>query len=263
MCMGRKSVSIFLGILLFAAGIDANAQSSPSKFHWNPFKGARTQTAPHARNVKLRIDAGPAWSLIRNDPHYANSTAKNGAYVMGFAIEVPILKSASILAGMDFDKESFSFDSYFFAPGYSLLVNGETNYNHALDIDELQFPILYKFCFPWETRYPHTGYATFGYVYRYMMYNNALVTNVSNGGFVWEGQNDLKPQYNFLSQQGCSIIEFSLGYQKNFMATGNAFFFELEYKYCISPLIYSGNNAGSNSVFFTLNTFAIKLGLRL
>jgi hypothetical protein len=260
--MGRRFAILFLGIFLLAAGIDVRAQS-PTKMHWNPFSPAKAESPMHGRNVKLRINVGPVFQFISTDPHYTNSTTGSGAYTMGFTIEFPILKTASILVGMDFMKESFTFNSYFFAPGYSFLYDGSENYNHAIDIDELQFPIEYKFCFPSEIRNARTFYATFGWVFRYFVYDNALVTNLSNGAFVWEGQKNITAEYNSFTPRGCGVIEASLGYQRNYLRTGNAFFFEVQYKLCPNPLVYSGNNNGSNYVLFTLSSLALKIGLRL
>ncbi|HXB12887.1 MAG TPA: hypothetical protein VNZ45_12950, partial [Bacteroidia bacterium] len=98
---------------------------------------------------------------------------------------------------------------------------------------------------------------------RYVLYNNSLVTNVNSGKFVWEGQNDITSAYPILSNKSSGGIEASLGYQHNTLRNGNAWFFEIEYRYGVSPFIYSGNQEGSNSVEFSLNTLSFKLGLRL
>lgn len=260
----KTSRILFLGMLVLLAG-DMRAQSKSELylFHFNPFAQVQPQAPQHGRRVKVRFDFGLVSQYIANDPHYTTGTESDGAYTIGLKLEIPILKNADILVGGDFINENFDFLSYYFAPGYSFLYDGNMIYDHALEIDELQIPIEYKINFSQESRNIKNLYATIGWMFRYVFYNNALITNANSGGFVWEGQNDISSAFQLFTPQGSGIIEASLGYQHNYLRTGNAWFFEIEYKYGASPFIYTGNMKGSNNVQFTLNTLSFKLGMRL
>lgn len=251
-------------IVCFAnIGMAQHSSASRYLFHLNPFRQVQPASPQQGRRTKVRLDLGAVFGFYKNDPHYTTGTQGNGAYTLGLKAEIPVLRNAAVLTGADFIKEGFNFDSYFFAKGYSFLYNGDFFYNHRIDIDELQVPLEYKINFSPETRNIKTFYATLGWMFRYIFYNNAIVTDNRNGKFVWEGQNDVTSVFHLFSPYGSSIIEAALGYQHNTLRSGNAFFFEVEYKYGISPLVYTGNNEGSNNIQFRLNTLSFKLGLRL
>jgi|GEM_PF-997217 len=233
-------------------------------FHLNPFRQVRPNIPINKRPLKTRIDFGVVLGMYSNDPHYTNGTAAQGGYTIGVKEEIPVLMLSSILLGFDFYKQNLSFNSYYFAKGYSFLyIPSQEIYNHSIAIDEIHIPLEYKFSFGSEYRNRRTFYGLIGWVYRLLIYDNALVTSTENGAFIFEGQNNLTYKYHLFTPIGSSVIEAGLGYQRNVIKNGNAFFIELDYNYGISPLHYSGNGFGSNSIDFTLNTVAIKIGLRL
>lgn len=214
--------------------------------------------------MKTRIEAGLVFGFLKNDAHYTNSSQVKGGYCLGVKEEIPVLQKASIQFGFDFYKQNMVFNSYFFAPGYSFLYTPSLEiYNHAITLDEMHFPVEYRFSFTPETKNIRTFYGMFGWVYRLLIYDNALVTNTQNGNFVYEGENNVTYKYSLFTNIGSSIIELGLGYQRNGLKNGNAFFVEINYNYGISPVHYSGNGAGSNDVTFTLNTLSIKVGLKI
>ncbi|HXB11469.1 MAG TPA: hypothetical protein VNZ45_05750 [Bacteroidia bacterium] len=254
--------------MLTVLGQRSYGQSAQSMylFHLNPFQQVTPQIPTNKRHPKTRLDLGLVLSFYNNDPHYTNSTQNKGSYTFGAREEFPILRKASILVGFDFLGESFTFNSYYFENGYSLLYDGNEIYNHNISMDEFQFPLEWKSSFTPEGKNVRTFYFLVGYVYRLLVYDNSIITNTNNGRFVYEGQNDLSFKYPDFNYQGSSIIELGLGYQRNTFKNGNAFFIEFDYKYGLSPFIYTGNNQGtnySNYVLFTLNTLSIKLGFRL
>ena len=260
-----KKYSIIFLLVLTVLGHRSYGQSAQSMylFHLNPFQQVTPQIPTNKRHLKTRLDLGLVLAFYNNDPHYTNSTQSTGAYTFGAREEIPILRKASILFGFDFIGEGFTFNSYYFWPGYSFLYDGNEIYKHTLSIDEFQFPLEWKSSFTPETKNVRTLYFVVGYIYRYVVYDNAIITNNNNGRFVYEGQNNLSFKYPDFTYQGSSIIELGLGYQRNTFKNGNSFFIELDYKYGLSPFIYTGNTLGSNFVLFTLDTFSIKLGFRL
>lgn len=262
-----RSIYLLLlaGSVIFPAGKVLGQNSpTPAVFHLFPAKNGKRNLAPGTRRTKFRLDFGAIAKQYYNaDPHYTSNTTGNGAYTLGLRMEIPAMRNSSVLIGVEFLKQSFTFDSYFFAPGYSFLYDGNLIYNHAISLDEVHVPFEYKFCFSQENKNIKTFYGVIGWVYRISVYDNSLVTNIQSGKFVWEGQNDIAPIYSLFFNPGSTILEICFGYQHNTLRNGNAWFFEIAYKYGFSPLLYTGNNMGSNSVEFTLNTLAFKLGLKL
>ncbi|MGP8215813.1 MAG: hypothetical protein ACLQQ4_09645 [Bacteroidia bacterium] len=264
----KKYSVFFFGILVFLAGnIYAQSKSSTYLFHFQPFQQVQPQSPQHGRRVKVRFDYGLVHQFYNTDPNYTSGTTGTGAYTLGLKLEIPILKNSALLVGADFMHEHFDFITYYFAPGLPFLyIPANMIYKDSLELDELQIPVLVKLNFTSETRNTGNFYCTFGWAFRYLFYDNALIENGVNGKFVWEGQYDITSAFHFIVPQGSGIVEASLGYQHNYLKNGNAWFFEIEYKYGVSPFLYVGNNTvpnNSNNILFTLNTLAFKFGLRL
>jgi hypothetical protein len=257
-------ILIVLALLLLAGDISAQSKSDTYLFHFSPFKDEKPAGAPHARRVKVRLDYGLVSQFIITDPHYTSSLETDGAYTLGLMLDIPVLQNSNILVGGNFMDEKFDFYSFYFAPGYSVLYTGHEPYDHAIEMNELQIPIEYKINFNPETRSAKEFYATVGWIFRSIFYNNALITNGNSGAFIWEGQNDIHSEFRLFSPTGSGMVEASLGYQHNGLRSGNAWFFEIEYKYGLSPFTYLGNEAvESNYIQFTLNTLAFKLGIKI
>ena len=247
-----------------AVNVLAQYTSTPAVYHNNTAGSPRTNAPSRGRHTKVRMNFGFMLKQFYNtDPHYTSNTTGNGGYDFGLKLEIPALRNSSILVGAEFIKHSFTFNSYYFAPGYSFLYDGNLIYNHAISYDEVQIPIEYKFPFKNEIKNIKTFYGVLGWIYRISAYNNVLVTNTQKGSFVWEGQDDISPVYPFLFSQGSTALELGIGFQHNTLRSGNAWFIEIDYKYGFSPLLYTGNTMGSNSVQFTLNTLAFKIGMKL
>jgi hypothetical protein len=266
MLKGSKHFTLLLSFILMASlcALGQNNGENPNLFHLHNFRQVKPNIPTNKRHPKTRIDFGLVFGFFNNDPHYTNTTQSTGGYNIGIKEEFPVEHKSSLLLGFDFYHSGLSFNSYYFAPGYSFLYTpSEEIFNHSVAIDEMHFPIEYKFSFAPESKNVRTFYGMIGWVYRLLIYDNALVTNTQNGDFIFEGQDNLTYKYSLFTKTGSSIIEFGFGYQRNGLSNGNAFFIELTYSYGISPLIYSGNNMGSNDVTFTLNTLVVKVGIKL
>lgn len=251
-----------MGGLAFAQ----NPGTEPSGyfFHWHPFRQVKPNIPLNKRRPKTRFDFGMVFAFFKNDPHYTNSTQATGGYTVGVREEIPVFHFSSFMFGFDFYKEGLSFNSYYFSKGYSFLYDPSAQvYNHSISINEMYFPIEYKFSFTPETKNIRTFYGLIGWFYRLLIYDNALVTNTRDGSFVFEGQDNLNYKYNLFTQNGSAGMEAGFGYQRNLLKNGNAFFVEITFRYGISQLQYTGNNLGSNDITFSMNTLAIKLGIRL
>jgi hypothetical protein len=261
----KNTYTLLLGAtLLLPLGVWGQSKSETYLFHFLPFKDEHPAEAPHGRVVKVRLDFGLCSQLIKTDPNYTIGTTGGGSYTIGLKLDIPILRNDAIITGFEFVRGSFNFDSYFFAKGYSFLYDSNKIYNADIDFDELQIPIEYKFNFSSETRNIKTFYCTVGWMLRYIFYDNTYVTNVDGtaNSFVYEGQNAIQSAFPLFTKNCSGIIEAGLGYQHNTLKSGNAWFFEIQFKYGTSPLIYTGNNAGSNYVQYTLSTFSYQLGWR-
>jgi len=215
------------------------------------------------RPWKMSIDAGLVFGFSGSSGYtsnYVSGLSASTGYTFGIVEEIPIQKRSSILVGVEILKDGVSFNSYYFAPGYSFLYDGSEGYSHSVSMNEIQVPILYKFPLGPQDRKLRSIYVTFGAKFRYISYTNTSITD-SNGNLVWEGQKDVSSLYKLLSPFGSPIFEVSLGYQRNTKKKKKrGWYMNLEYNYGLSPLVYTGNTEGSNYVVFHLNTLIFKIG---
>lgn len=261
-----KKYNTLLVVLFTTIYTCASGQSKGSLylFHWNPFRQETPNIPLNKRRPKTRIEAGLVFGMLKNDPHYTNSSQVKSGYTIGVKEEIAVLRKSAILLGFDFYKQTLSFNSYFFAQGQSFLYDPKLEiYNHAISINEIHLPVEFKFSFKPESKNKRSFYGLFGWVYRLLIYDNALVTNTQTGKFIYEGQNNLTYNYSLFTNYGSSIIELGIGHQRNGLKNGNAFYWELDYKYGISPIHYTGNNLGSNDIIFILNTITLKVGIKI
>lgn len=240
-----------------------HAQGIPSLFHRREFQQVGGQDYSQGRAWKTRVDAGLALGYYNFDPHYTNGVQSHTGFTFGVREEIPIMRTASLMVGLDYENQGASFNSYYFAKGYSFLYNpSDELYNHNLSIGSFDIPIEYRFPLTSEAQ-KRSLYGVLGVDYRLFIYTNTVVTNSVSGTFVYEGQNNLQSKYVLLSNQGCPMIELALGYQRNFPGHQNSFFVEINYRYGLSPVIYTGNNMGSNYIQFTMNTLDIRVGIKI
>jgi len=219
---------------------------------------------PTTRVAKTSIDAGlviPATSVKGTSVNYVKGFSAGLGYTFGVMEEIPIQRHAYLVVGVELLQSSLSFNSYYFAPGYSFLYDGSEIYNHSVTFDEIHVPILYKFRLGPVDRKLRSIYMTMGAKFRYISYTNSTIKSDSSGYLVWEGQKDITTLSHIFSPFGSAIFEISLGYQKNKpKRKRKGWYMNLEYNYGLTSLVYTGNNNGSNDITFKLNTIVFKIG---
>jgi hypothetical protein len=258
----------FITLVLFTCFIlpvsSQDNSSSGYLYHMNQFNDLGRNVPKYKRKIKLRLEAGLVFGYYNPDAHYTNNSQALGGYELGLKIETPPVYKSSFITGCELFNQSLSFNSYYFAKGYSFLYNpSEEIYNHSINFTELHFPFEYKISFSPENKKVSTWYVLIGWVYRFLLNDNTLVTNNNTGNFVFEGQNNLLFKYPLFSNSASSAIAIAFGWQRNFLKNGDAIFVELAYDYGLSPIIYTGNDQGSNYIEFTDNTLSLKIGMRL
>ena len=260
----KKQVIAFCFALMCITDVFAQTTHSLYLFHANPFKQTGGQTFNYRRRLRTCLEGGFLFSFYKNDPHYTNSTQSHGGYLLGVKEEIPFTSRTTLLLGFDFYKQGMSFNSYYFSNGYIAIYNpSDEIFNHNISINEMHFPVEVRFSTRPESKYKRTLYGVIGWVYRMMIYDNALVTNNNTGKFVFEDQDNLTYKYSLFTPIASSIAELGVGYQRNGLLNGNSFYFEIDFKYGISPIIYSGLGPNTAVITFTLTTLAVKLGIRI
>lgn len=262
--MIRKYIGYTLTLFVGLLNIKVDGQRpSMYLYHQEGVAPKPTYEVNNSVPVKVRIEAGLLFPFSNSDPHYTTGTQSSTGYLIGLLFEMPVLKLGYIVTGADYVNEGVAFNSYFFSSGNSFLYNDNFFYTHTISINELHIPLYYKFNLSSNPRKMKTFYASFGAIYRLILSDNSTVYNNQTGNFIWLGNNDMTFIYDLFSKKGSPSVEFSIGYQRNKLKTHNGYFIEFQYILGMSPINYTGNNEGSNSINFTLNTLSLKIGLRI
>jgi len=218
----------------------------------------------HNRPWKTSIDAGVVFGFAGVGgiySNYVNGISAKIGYTFGLVEEIPFQRHTYLDIGIEILQDGVSFNSYYFAPGASFLYDGVETYTHDIVLNEIQVPVIYKFQLGPADRKERTIYMTLGAKFRYISYSNSTVTNDSTGYLVWQGQRDVTSLYKLFSPFGNSVVEASIGYQRNTLKRKKrGWYINLEYNYGVSPLEYLGNRNGSNYILFRVNTLIFKIG---
>ncbi len=264
--MSIRKILGFLFLFIVLVNINSYSQTSNSAFYYHE----GTPPSPHpyqeptGRPWKTSIDAGLVFGFASVSGVYTNyvsGISTSMGYTFGLVEEIPVQKRCYIEVGFEILEDQVQFNSYFFSPGASFLYDNNLVYNHDIVMNEIQVPVLYKFPLSPTDRKNRSIYATFGAKFRFISYANSTVTNDSNGYLVYQGQKDVSFLYKLFSPFGSPIFEASIGYQRNTKKKRKrGWYMNFEYNYGLSPLVYTGNRAGSNDVVFRLNTLIFKIG---
>lgn len=259
---GRKFRWLLVFINVLIAG-NSFCQDDPTYlYHEDPVTSPGVFHEYHKRPWKTSIDAGLLFGFAGVSgvyTNYVNNISSKTGYTFGLIEEIPIQRRSYIEIGAEILQDGLSFNSYFFAPGASVVYDGNEIYGHDVTMNEVEVPILYKVPLGPTDRKLRSVYMTLGAKFRYISYTN---TSVDSAGYlVWDGQKDVISLYKIFSPFASSVFEVSLGYQRNTLKKRKrGWYMNLEYDYGLSPLVYMGNNAGSNYVVFHLNTLIFKVG---
>lgn len=258
----RKFRAILFFLFILITG-NSFCQDDPTYlYHENPVVPRGVFQEFHNRPFKTSIDAGLVFGFSGVGgvySNYVNGLSAKVGYTFGLIEEIPIQRHSYIEIGAEILQDGLSFNSYFFAPGASVVYDGNEIYSHTISMNEVQVPILYKVPLGPIDRKGRSIYMTVGAKFRYISYTNSTVD--SSSYLIWQGQKDVTSLYKLFSPFGSSVFEISLGYQRNTLKKKRrGWYMDLEYDYGLSPLVYSGNLDGSNYIIFHLNTLIFKVG---
>jgi hypothetical protein len=211
--------------------------------------------------VKNRISIAPIASIYKNHPQLTTGTKANAGFCGSYKSEILLGRRSSLLMGLDYFSQGFTFHGYYVAPGYTYLFDKTYAYTHEVSVHELQLPVAMKRAFNNEKDNKYTPYYFVGAGLRYILNSYYVISNDSTETVVYDGKGNMDFEYQVFTQmantlfggKGKSItrklnsfIYGGLGMQYNLRGSGKALYFELSYKYGISRLHYTGYNNSNN-----------------
>jgi hypothetical protein len=249
----RKIYSIAATTVLFLFCNSTFAQDKPS--------GGEVILEPKYATINQRFGIMPVISFYTPNTDFMGATQSTQGLGISYRLELKLNPNSTmkLLVGADYLNEGMKFDTYYFAPGYSVLYDKNFNYTHQLHIHELYIPILFKQGVNDEDKKPNSFYFSGGWAFRYLIGTNYKVTEKSGGQVVAKGFSTMTVEHKFLTDNSGSALLAGLGYEHKLPGMKRSVFFETYYHYNLSRILYRGNN-GTNNIKFRNHCLTITVG---
>ena len=197
----------------------------------------KEQKAGDRKLAYTRISAGPALSFYNNNNLHSSNTRPGAAFYGNVSEEVRVYNDLFFVGGLEYQHSAMSFNSYYMAPGYQHLYNGQYDYNYNLALQEGRLNLLLRYTGGDELRNPFTAYAEAGYVLRYFINTNMKVTDDGNGQVLFKGTTH--PNFNgpVFNNSFSSGLKFNAGMQRNFLRTHHALFIQIGLMYGLAQFL--------------------------
>lgn len=211
--------------------------------------------------VHHRFSAGATFSFFSKDPHVIKSIHPLIGYTASYSSEIEVLDYASLMIGVSYINVGTQFDSYYVAPGYTYVFDGNFGYTHRLRYQMAQVPISMKFNFNSEADHFFTPYLIVGIGLSYLLNAKTTITDDSTDTRLYKGKADLSNENSVLLKGLNSFGQAGFGIQKNNRDNGRAIFLEFLYKYDVSRLHYAGYQ-NSNRINFRNSNVSVIVGMK-
>lgn len=223
---------------------------------------AQESAPPPVKKIRTnkRIYVGAVVPFFNNNPDHTADTKSATSVNIGFKRTFKLFTSG-VETGLEYVNEGLSFNSYYFAPGFSKLYDKTFPFSHEIRINELQLPVVFKQSFGKETKNKATPYFAVGWAWRYLMYCSTSIISTTDGIQVYDGKTDISFEYGFPWKHFGSLLLGGFGLQFNNLQTQSALFFEANYKYGISRFHYAGH-INTNNLLIHDSNITINVGYK-
>lgn len=229
-----------------------------------------------AARVKHTLSIAPAISRYKNHPQHTTATKAKPGFNASYKAEIRFERRSSLLIGLDYLSQGFTFRGYYVFPGNTYLFDKTYAYTHEVRVQELHVPLGFKKLFNNEKDNFYTPYFFGGGGLRYLLSSYYVINNDSTETVVYDGKGTMDYEYqvftrianklfngkgNPFTKKLNSYIYAGIGIQRNMRETGKAVFFDISYKYGISRLHYSGYN-NSNDLNIKDSHLLVSVGFK-
>jgi hypothetical protein len=218
--------------------------------------------------LKYQFMAFGVISFYSNDSRITTNSKASKGYGASFKVEIPLTKGIRFVPGLEIMHQGLDFDSYYFAPGYSVTFDKSFDYHHTIRTTELSLPLLIKVALTKKRidDLPNFMYATAGWEIKYNLNSHTTITQNSDGSFLYDGNIQLPYESEFLGSGVGNYIVAGLGLNHNFLPKKNSLVFELTYRYGLARTWYRGNPYAdfqfSNNILYRNANLSVGVGLR-
>lgn len=202
-------------------------------FAWPPHTGPR---------YGFSYGAGTVISIFKTDTRESGKAVPRPGFEGMLRMHFYPAPNVHIQLGLEVMTQSCAFNTYYFAPAYSMLYDSSYGYTHTLRTLELYVPLIGRVGLnPAEGNSQHIFYLMAGYAPKIFVGARSYVVRNSDNKGIWYGATNLVFENYFMSEQLGNVIIAGFGYDKRFHFDERFLSFETFFKYNLSRFIYSGN----------------------
>jgi len=181
------------------------------------------------KNVYTRVIVGPAIGFYNSNTLHAANTRPILAFYAGALEEVHLFDNLYASAGLEYQYNSFAFNSYYISPGSQGLYNQRFDYNYSLKMQEGRLNLLLRLTSGTELTKPLTAFIEGGYVLRYLINTQMKVTSNLNSDVLFDGITHPAFDGTILKNSFSSGLKVNAGIQHNFLRSHRAWFLQISY----------------------------------
>jgi hypothetical protein len=220
-------------------------------------------TEPGSRKFRYQLMGFGAVSFYSGDDRVISGLTSKMGGGLSFRVEIHLLQELSFVAGLEAMSQGFSVDTYYFAPGYSVLYDKNYHFQHDIRIYEATLPLLFKESLAGskEDDSRNNLYLLFGYELKYNLYSQATITDTNDGAVVFDNAVNMPYEHQFTGNLVGHNLMCGMGFNHNILPGKHTFFMELDYRYGLSRYVYNGHD-NSNSTTFHNAMLSFGVGLR-
>ncbi|HEU4716231.1 MAG TPA: hypothetical protein VFU15_00270 [Bacteroidia bacterium] len=202
-------------------------------------------------------------SFFSVDTRHSDKAVPRAGFGAMFRIHFYPSANAHIQIGLQVMSQSCAFNSYYFAPGYSVLYDKTFGYTHTFRTLELWVPVMARIGLtPGEASARTIFYLLGGYSPKLYLGTTADIVQNATGKEVWGGTKDLQYEHQFLGANTGNELMGGFGFDKRFGFNEKFLSFETIFSYTLSRFIYDLGRTGDNPLYIRNMSLQLQIGYR-
>ncbi len=180
-----------------------------------------------------------------------------------FKFEFYPTSNVHIQLGFELMSQACSFNTYYFAPGYSTYYDRSFGYTHTLRTTEMYLPLLVRIGLqPNEGNLRTIFYFLGGYAPKIFLGATTNVVDNSTGKGIWGGSTELTFENYFVGQDVGNVLMGGFGCDKRFGFSGRYMTFEAIFRYGLSRFNYDMGRNDYNFLLIKNYCISLEVGYR-
>ncbi|MBI3510743.1 MAG: hypothetical protein HY064_08765 [Bacteroidetes bacterium] len=201
-------------------------------------------------------------SFFKTDPRHSDPAVPRIGFGGEFRIHFYPSKNAHVQFGLEVVSQSCSFNTYYFAPGYSTIYDRSFGYTHTLRTMEMYLPIIGRLGLMSDESSARTIFFVMGgYSPKIFLSASSNVVQNSTGNGIWGGPTTLAFENHLLGTNINHVLMAGFGFEKRFGFSERFLTFESMFKYDLSRFIYTGK-VDTNTLFIKDMCISLQVGYR-